>query len=234
MKIKDAIETDRSNLTPIETPDFVEKQPLAVPDARLGSLLKNPYARCPLPPTNNSADSLRQWGQGSDVPKFRTNAPPNNIGGSSGTTVVHAAIASTSGGGSGGGSTPTPLPTAQSVNTTTPALAPGQTWTGTLQMAKGFLVQQVSTNAFARVELYGTKTDQTLDLSRPITTPPPNTTSGIIMDVALQSVLIWQVLDCVGSNGDSTVSSTIYVTVTNLTTGVRAISVTLRFVPSQS
>lgn len=231
--VQDAINADRSRLTPIETPQAGQKPPAAQIDARVNSLLKSPYARCPLPPSNNSADSLRQWGQGSDVPMFRTQTPPTMSGSGGGSSTSTAVVVSSSSGGGGGTVTPT-LPTAQTVNATTPTLAPGQTWQGTVQMAKGFLMQVVSGSAPCRVELYGNKTAQTLDLSRPITTPPASTTPAIIMDVALQSTLSWQVLDCVGSNGDGTVSATIYITITNLSASVRAISVTLRFVPEQS
>jgi len=232
--VEDAIKADRSNLTPIESKPEAQKPPAR--DNRVDSLLKSPYARCPLPPSNNSADSLRQWGQGSEVPKFRTQTPPSNVtGGGGGTTVVHVGTVNAGGSGGGGGTPSTPiLPTAQSVSTTTPPLAPGQTWQGTLQIAKAFIMQSVAVNLQARVELYGTKAGQTLDLSRPITTPPPSTTQSIIMDVALQSALIWKVLDCVGSNSDSTQSSTIYITVTNLSGTVGAITVSMQFVPEQS
>jgi hypothetical protein len=102
-------------------------------------------------------------------------------------------------------------------------------------MAKSFIVVQVTTSAFARVELYGTKIAQTLDLSRPVTQGPSNTTSGLILDVALLTAKTWQVLDCVGSNDDNTArSSTIYITVTNLSTGAGKITASLVFVPEES
>ena len=229
--LQDAIDRDRSNLTPVENQPVENKPPA---DQRVQSLLKSPYARCPLPPSNNSADSLRQWGQGSEVPKFRTQTPPSNTTGSGGTTNVSEFV-------SGGGGTPSPtpapvptLPKVQSASVTTPALSPNQKWTGTVQMAKGFLMLAVSTNVKSRVELYGTKAGQTLDLARPITSPPPNTTVSIIMDVVLQSALSWAVLDCVGANGNSPQTSTIYITVTNLSNTVKAVQASMQFVPSQS
>ena len=100
-------------------------------------------------------------------------------------------------------------------------------------MAKSFIVVQVTTSAFARVELYGTKIAQTLDLSRPVTQGPPNTTRGLILDVALLTAKTWQVLDCVGSNDDSTRSATIYVTITNFSTGSGRITASLLFVPEE-
>lgn len=229
--VQDAINADRSKLTPIDTAQQAEqKPPAALSDSRINSLLKSPYARCPLPPSNNSADSLRQWGQGTDVPVFRTSAPPTNAnGGGGGTTIINQTGSSSS-----GGTTPATLPSSQNASVTTPTLAPGQTWTGTLQMAKSFIVVQVTTSAFARVELYGTKIAQTLDLSRPVTQGPPNTTRGLILDVALLTAKTWQVLDCVGSNDDSTRSATIYVTITNLSTGSGKITASLLFIPEES
>jgi hypothetical protein len=229
--VQDAINADRSNLTPIEnTQQAEQKPPAALSDSKVNSLLKSPYARCPLPPSNNSADSLRQWGQGSDVPVFRTSAPPlnsNNGGGS--TTITRSATSSSS----SGGTTPATLPSSQNASVTTPTLAPGQTWTGTLQMSKSFILIQVTGSAFCRIELYGTKVAQTLDLSRPVTQAPKNTTSGLIVDVALLTAKTWQVLDCVGSNDDSTRSATIYITITNLSTGAGTITASLLFVPEE-
>lgn len=227
--VEQAINADRSNLTPI-TARPEENKPPAAQDSRVSSLLQSPYARCPLPPSNNSADSLRQWGQGSQVPRFRTQTPPTNVGGGSGTTIVN--VGQSGSGGSGAPATPT-LPLSQNVSTTTPPLAPGQTWQGTVQMAKSFILQSIAVNTQARVELYGTKAGQTLDLSRPITAAPPNTTQSIIVDVVLQAALVWKVLDCVGSNNDSTPSSTVYITLTNISNAVSAITASLQFVPEQ-
>jgi hypothetical protein len=226
--LQDAINADRSNLTPVG-PMEQEQKPAPV-DPRLASLLKNPVARCPLPPSNNSADSLRQWGQGTEVPKFRTQTPQSNITGSGGTTVEEASVSSSS----SSSTIINTLPTLANASVTTPVLAPSQTWVGTLQMAKAFIVVNVSGSAFCRIELYGTKLGQTLDLSRPVTQGPNNTTIGLIMDVALLTAKSWQVLDCVGANGDSTQSSTIYITVTNLSTGSGQITVSVQYVPEES
>jgi hypothetical protein len=228
--VQDAINADRSRLTPIEnTQQAEQKPPAALSDSRINSLLKSPYARCPLPASNNSADSLRQWGQGTDVPVFRTSAPPLNSNNGGGSTTVVSSVSSSS----SGGTTPATLPSSQNASVTTPTLAPGQTWTGTLQMAKSFIVVQVTGSAFCRVELYGTKLAQTLDIGRPVTQGPSNTTKGVILDVALLTAKTWQVLDCVGSNDDSTRSATIYITVTNLSTGAGKITASLLFVPEE-
>jgi hypothetical protein len=229
--VSEAINADRSNLTPLQN-DPAQKPPAAQQDSRLSSLLKSPYARCPLPPSNNSADSLRQWGQGTEVPKFRTQTPPTNMGGGGGSSNASAVVISSS---SSSVTPATPvLPPAQNVSVTTPSLAPSQTWVGTLQMAKGFLVLHLTGSSFCRVELYSTKIAQTLDITRPVSQAPVNTTPGLIMDVVLLTALSWQVLDCVGSNGDSPQSSTIYITVTNVSTAAQPFTVSLQFVPSES
>ena len=230
--VTEAINTDRSNLTPIEAQPAGENKPPVAQDSRVGSLLRNPYQRCPLPPSNNSADSLRQWGQGSDVPRFRTQTPPTNVGGTGGTTVVHVGQQVVNGGSGTPGTSSLPL--AQNASITTPVLAPSQTWTGTVQMAKSFTVLSVSGSSFARIELYGTKIAQTLDISRPVSQAPLNTTQGLIMDVVLLTALTWKVLDCVGSNADSPQTQTIYITVTNVSTAAQAFVISLQFVPSES
>jgi len=230
--LHDAINTDRSNLTPVEPSTIPAGNPPPIDTSKVNSLLKNANQRCPLPPSNNSADSLRQWGQGDPVPSFRTQTPPSNVvgGATSATTsveVVGGASSSTS-------TTTTSLAKAQNVSLTTPPLAPSQTWTGTIQIAKSFTMLRVSANSYCRTELYGTASGQTLDLSRPVTQAPVNTTQSLIMDVVLLTALSWQVLDCVGSNGDNPQTSTIYVTITNLSTAVQAFTVSMQFVPSES
>lgn len=230
--VQDAINADRSKLTPIsDAQQMDQKPPAAQSDSRLNSLLKSPYARCPLPASNNSADSLRQWGQGSEVPTFRTQTPQTNINGGSGSTTENVGSSSSS---SSSTTVVGTLPVAQNASITTPSLAPGQIWTGNLQMSKAFIMLNVAASAFCRVELYGTKIGQMLDLSRPVTQGPSNTTIGLIMDVALLTAKSWQVLDCVGANGDSTQNKTIYITVTNLSNGAGAIVVSLLFVPEES
>ena len=227
----DGIQASRANLAPVDSA-AQENKPVP-PDQKLASLVKSAYQRCPLPASNNAADSLRQWGQGSEVPRFRTQTPPSNIGGSGGTTVNNVGEV-VAGGASSSSTIVTTPPTAQNVSVKTPSLAPSQTWTGSIQMAKGFLVLYASVSGFARVELYGTKLAQTLDLGRPVTQAPSNTTQGLVLDIAFLTSLSWQVLDCVGANGDSPQSSTIYVTVTNLSTATQAITASIQFVPAES
>jgi hypothetical protein len=227
--LEQALSASRSGLTPISQQP--ENKPPAE-DQRVNSLLKSPYARCPLPPSNNSADSLRQWGQGNQVPKFRTQTPPSNVSGSSGSTTINVGeVNSSSSTTTGGGTT---LPQVQNAAVTTTALSPGQTWQGAIQLAKAFILQSVSTSTLARVELYGTQAGQILDISRPVTQSPPSTTISLIMDVVLQQALQWDVLNCVGSNGNEPPSSTIYITVTNFSAAVAAITASVQFVPEQS
>jgi len=230
--LQEAIHADRSNLTPIDPAPRASSPPSMEQQVR--SLLKSPYQRCPLPPSNNSADSLRQSGQGTNVPMFRTQSPPSNLTTStqgSATSKISSGVVS---GSSSSTTTIVNLTTAKNVNLQTPSLSPSQTWEGTIQMAKGFAVLAASANSFCRVELYGTALAQALDLSRPVTQAPSNTTQGLILDLAFLGALSWQVLDCVGANGDSPQGSVIYVTITNLSTAARAFSVSIQFVPNES
>jgi hypothetical protein len=87
--VEEAIKADRSHLTLVEPTPAPTMPPAPPSDPKLNSLLKNPYQRCPLPASNASADSLRQFGQGSDVPRFRTMTPPSTISGGSGSTVTN-------------------------------------------------------------------------------------------------------------------------------------------------
>jgi hypothetical protein len=229
----DGIQASRANLAPVDSA-AQENKPVP-PDQKLASLVKSAYQMCPLPASNNSADSLRQWGQGSDIPRFRTQTPPSNIGGSGGTTVNNVGEVVAGGASSSSSSTTiSPAQTAQTTSIRTPALVPSQIWTGSVQMSKGFLLIHASVSGFSRVELYDTALAQTLDQSRPVSQAPFNTTQGLILDVVFLSSLSWAVLDCVGSNADNPQTSTIYVTVTNLSTGVQATTVVFQFVPLES
>jgi hypothetical protein len=119
---------------------------------------------------------------------------------------------------------------------TTPALTPGQVYLTSVTLAKAFIPIAVTVNAAARVELYGTSIGQTLDQSRGPTTPPANTIQGLIADVTLvPPQLTWYYVNTVGTNQNSpNQTSTIYVTITNNSAAVTAITASFLFVPSES
>ncbi len=225
--LAEAISKSRDGLVPI--PPSTDKAPSPSPN-EASQFVQNPYQTCPLPQLNSSADNIRGFNIGGKVPQFRVLPPPALDGGSVSTSsTATSSVASPSS--SGGSSTP---PTVSSASVTTTVLAPSGIWKGTIQMAKGFQVQSVTANSFARVELYGSKQAQTLDQSRPVSQAPMNTTQGIIMDVVLLSSLSWKVLDCTGANMDNPQTGTIYVTVTNVSTASKAFTVTITYVQLES
>ena len=199
------------------------------------NLYRNPLSRCPLPPTSNSADALRQWGQSNDVPRMRTFMPPSSVegGGSSASSGVVI-----SGGSSGGGGSSTVVvpPAAKNASLTTTSLAPNAKFTGQLVVAKAAQLLALSANRACRVEFYGTPTAQSLDFSRPLDTPPPaGTVQNIIADIALDtSPFGWPFQNRVGVNGNSPQTTIFYVTVTNLGSVATAITISLLFVPMES
>ena len=103
-------------------------------------------------------------------------------------------------------------------------------------MAKAFVVLQVTVNNPARVRLYSTLSAQTADQSRPFSQGPGyGTEQGIIGDIVLDTVpVVWQAVNMVGANGDSPQSTTVYITVDNISQASQTISVGVQYVPIQS
>ena len=166
------------------------------------------------------------------MPQFRVLPPPPV---ETSTVTTSTATGSTiSTGRSGSSTTISVPPTISNASLTTTVLSPSGIWKGTVQMAKGFQLQSVNANSFCRIELYGSKNAQTLDQSRPVSQAPGNTTQGIILDVVLLTSLNWKVLDCVGANMDSPQTTTVYATITNLSTASKAFTVSLSYVQLES
>lgn len=232
--LSEALGRSTANLTPVEpSAAAAENKPPATEDSRVKSLLSNAYKRCPLPPSNNSADSLRQFGQGDQVPVFRTQTPQSNLvsatNGSSTTNVVVE--------GGGGGSTVVTnnAPLAQNASVTTPALTPGQIFLTTVSLAKAFLMLSVTASAACRVELYGSSVAQVLDQGRSAGTTPPNTIQGLISDVSIVTPAnTWFYVDTVGANQGSPQNSVVYVTITNTGAAVTAITAAFLYVSMES
>ena len=226
--IKEAIERSRDGLVPI--PPNTDKAPTPNP-GEASQLVQNPFQTCPLPALNASADNIRGFNIGAKVPQFRVLPPPPVET----STVSTTSTTSTGSPGSSVSSTTISVPpTISNASLTTTVLAPSGIWKGTVQMAKGFQLQSVNANSYCRIELYGSKNAQTLDQTRPVSQSPANTTQGIILDVVLLTSLNWKVLDCVGANMDNPQTSTVYVTITNLSTASKAFTVSLSYVQLES
>jgi hypothetical protein len=102
-------------------------------------------------------------------------------------------------------------------------------------MSPLFILYKVTVSSPARVELYSTYSFQTLDQGRAASTPVSiGSENGIIGDfnLALATESPWICSPApTGFNGDDPISSTIYVTVTNLTASSSPITVSLFYLP---
>jgi hypothetical protein len=226
--MKEAIERSRDGLVPI--PPNTDKAPTPNP-GEASQLVQNPYQISPLPAINATPDSIRGFNIGGKVPQFRVLPPPPVET----STVSTTSTTSTGSPGSSVSSTTISVPpTISNASLTTTVLAPSGIWKGTVQMAKGFQLQSVNANSYCRIELYGSKQAQTLDQTRPVSQSPANTTQGIILDVVLLTSLNWKVLDCVGANMDNPQTTTVYATITNLSTASKAFTVSLSYVQLES
>ena len=226
--MKEAIERSRDGLVPI--PPNTDKAPTPNP-GEASQLVQNPFQICPLPAVNATPDNIRGFNIGGKVPQFRVLPPPPVET----STVSTTSTTSTGTPGSSSSSTTISVPpTISNASLTTTVLSPSGIWKGTVQMAKGFQLQSVNSNSYCRVELYGSKNAQTLDQSRPVSQSPANTTQGIILDVVLLTSLNWKVLDCVGANMDNPQTSTVYATITNLSTASKAFTVSLSYAQLES
>ena len=227
--LAEAISKSRDGLVPI--PPNTDKAPTPNP-GEASQLVQNPFQICPLPAVNATPDNIRGFNIGGKVPQFRV-LPPPPIEATNTVETSTTSTSSTSSSSSSSSSTSTP-PTISNASLTTTVLAPSGIWKGTVQMAKGFQLQSVNANSFCRIELYGSKNAQTLDQTRPVSQSPANTTQGIILDVVLLTSLNWKILDCVGANMDNPQTSTVYVTITNLSTASKAFTVSLSYVQLES
>ena len=226
--IKDAINVDTSNFVRAgePTPISHEIEEYLLPPRNVIQICSSPNIPGIFPSTNNIID----FHIGGKVPQYRAPLPaPVSTQGTSTTTssVVSSSSSSTS--------TNNP-PTAQTASTTTPVLAPGAQFAGTILMAKSFYAYKLAVNVACRVELYGSSTAQSADLTRSLGTPPGlGTIQGIISDVQITSApAIWFYQDTEGSNQDTPQSNVIYLTVTNLGASSQAITVTITYIPLQS
>lgn len=192
----------------------------------------NIFLRCPMPPVwQTTSDSLRQFYQNGIVPQTRLFNPPNNNGSGFGGTTIN----NVSGSGSSSSSSSTTIVTlaVSQLSVKTPLILPGNVYSGSFTFSKSFQLMTVTASSACRIELYGTKQAQLNDAFRGLDVPPSaGTTQGIICDIVLDTApLNWQFQDRIGSNGDNPVSSTIYISVTNLDTLPDIVTLTFEYVP---
>ncbi len=195
---------------------------------------RSQYIRCPIPPIGlGPTDNLRQFYNGGTVPIYRTQMnrsvlPSGNSGGGSSTSVTNVVSTSSS---SGGGGSPTNG--IYTTSLTSPSLNQNQTFTGSLIMARTYVVLNVTVSTAARVRLYNAQSYATADASRNTATPISlGLMNGIVGDWLLQSSSEYN-WNCspapVGYNADSPSSSVAYINVTNPASSSNIIQVTITY-----
>jgi hypothetical protein len=196
------------------------------------------YTRCPVPPISISPDSLSSYGQKGLVPqaRFMASLPLFQDSGESSTSVVKTTTVgggSSSGAGSGTTTSLTLAPTNTGIKTD--SISQGVPFLTSIQMAPLFLLYKVTVSSPARVELYSTSSAQNSDKGRLVSTPVSlGTENEIIGDfnLALSTESPWLCSPApTGFNGDDPISSTIYLTVTNLNPSTVPIIVSLFYLP---
>ena len=196
------------------------------------------FIRCPLPNIPGSVvnpDSLRALYQGGAFPQNRAFNPAvsQSPGGGSSTTRV---LANTTTASSTSSVTNNP-PLEQTTSITTPLMNPGDTFQGTILLAKSFHGIQIAVDNPVRVRFYSTASAQSADLSRPSTNPPGlGNEQGLIFDVSLDTTPVaWQFpVATDGSNGDSPRTNVFYLTADNIGSGSNTINISITYIPMQS
>lgn len=120
------------------------------------------------------------------------------------------------------------MPARQTTSFTTASLANLASGTGSFALAKAFKIISIGVDNKARVQLYNTSASRTADAARAELLPP--TTTGVIVDVTVDNASTWALTpEPIGSNGDVSVTNTIYYQVTNESGATNTITVTIVF-----
>jgi hypothetical protein len=229
--IAESLQVDTSGYTRVTPPNI---PPAQHPESLLVQRSAVQICALPnLPGTFPSTDSVVGFGLAGHLPQWRVALPATNTTGST-TTTTNATIISSGSGSSTSSNNP---PFAKTASATSPALNPGQSFTGTVLMAKSFYLFSVSVNTAVRVELYSTAAARASDMSRPAATPPGyGNEQGLIADFNLPNApTIWATDPAViGGNGDTPQTNVIYFTITNIGMASETPALTLNYVPLQS
>ena len=196
----------------------------------------SPRSRCPLPPTNADADSLRTFEKGSSTPQFRALPLPPQTGSTTSTSSTGGTSSSSGGGsggsgGSGGGSSSPAAKTASVV-----VNVPGNDATLTrVTTSQSFQLFSVGATAPCDVRLYGNQGAQSADSSRQIDAPiPAELSQNIILDVVFDTTpYFWNTQNISGLNADSPQGTSLYVSVFNPnSTPLSNVTVYITYVPT--
>jgi hypothetical protein len=191
----------------------------------------NVFIRCPLPQVWSApTDSLRQFYQGYKVPQIRV-FTPTTISSQSGGNVTN--ITNVSGSSSSGGTSTSTALAITNTSVKTPLIVSGNKFSGSFTLSKAFELLSVTATSACRIQLYGTALAQSADAFRLLdVSPPAGTGQNIICDVVLDtSPYLWSFQNREGANADNPVSSTVYITVTNLDTLSDIITLTFSYIP---
>lgn len=211
--------------------DLSQKNSLAAPSVNLQPGL-NAYLRCPLPPIwSTTTDTLRQFYQGNQVPQIRLFNPSPIYSSQGSGTVTN--ITNVTGSTSTGGSTTSTSLAITNTSVKTPSIIAGGKFTGSFTLSKAFELLSISATSPCRIQMYGTMAAQSADASRGLDiSPPAGTGQNIICDVVLDTApYTWNFQNREGANGDNPVSSTIYLTVTNLDAITDIITMAISYIP---
>lgn len=193
------------------------------------------FIRCPIPPIGlGPTDNLRQFYNKGLVPQYRAQMlksalPGSSSKGGSGSTIVNVGATATVVPSSGGS-------TASTINTAsllTPILNQNQNYSGTIILARAYMILIAAVSVPARIRLYVNKVSANNDMGRSASTPVSlGVATGLVADWLLQtsSEFIWMCSPSpVGYNADQPGSSTAYITVTNPAASSTAIQVSLTY-----
>lgn len=121
-------------------------------------------------------------------------------------------------------------PRATAVKTTAASLADGATEVGTIAMATGYRVSKIQTDVPARVRLYATAAQRDADVSRAIGTDPTGDHGLLLEYVTTASQLTGTLTPVVdGYSLESTPSTGIPITITNLSGAAGSVTTTLTY-----
>lgn len=200
-----------------------------LPPRNVVQICSLPYLPGIFPSTNNIIDFYA----GGKIPQFRAPLAPTAPSQGSATSTSTTATTVTS---SSSSTTTNNPPKSTSASVTTPVLAPGTAFQGTILLAKSSLLYSLAVNASCRVELYSTMSAQTNDFSRSLGTPVGlGTNQGIISDVEIDTApTVWYYQNTIATNDDTPQSNVIYITITNLDIASTPITATITYIPLQA
>jgi hypothetical protein len=229
--IDQATQVDTSGYTRIVSPVI---PPAQHPENLLVQRNANQVCSLPnLPGTFPSTDNVVGFGLAGKIPQWRAAIPSSSTAVSGGGTTAATTVVTSS---TSTVTTNNP-PIAKTASAMAPPLNPGQSFVGTVLLAKSFYLLSVSVSAPVRVELYSTAAARASDMSRAATTPPGyGNEQGLIGDFNLPNAPTTWATDpaVIGGNGDSPQSNVIYLTITNISVSSSTPSVTFSYVPLQS